>query len=80
LLPRNAGRLELIGRTLQDIETGQLDTAGAQSLLVAALENAKRHGLAFRDQVLRLSADSRLQELVRRSRHAAATGDAAAEE
>jgi CRISPR-associated protein Csb1 len=75
LLPQDAGRLELIGRTLQEVEATQLSAEGARELLQQALAHAKRHGLAFRDHTLVLQADSRLQELVRRSRQAAASGE-----
>ncbi|MGK2898674.1 MAG: type I-G CRISPR-associated RAMP protein Csb1/Cas7g [Burkholderiaceae bacterium] len=75
LLPRDAGRLELIGRTLQDIETATLDTESARTLLAEACRHASQFGLRFREQVLRLEADDRLQELVRRSRDAAARGE-----
>jgi len=80
LIPRDSGRLELVGGTLQDVEAAQLNTDSARALLHAALAHAKVHGLTFRDHVLKLHADARLQELVRRSRQAAASGDAAGDE
>lgn len=79
LLPRDAGRLELIGRTLKDVETSTLDTDSARALLAKACQHAEDLGLKFREQVLQLEADDRLQELVRRSRVAAARGEAADE-
>ena len=75
LMPRDGGRLEVIGRTLQDITPLTLDTDGAQQLLAAALDHARGHGLAFRPEVLKLVADERLTELVKRSRDAAASGE-----
>lgn len=75
LLPKDDGRLELIGRTLRDVETAALGTDAAQALLQAAREHAAGHGLQFRAEVLKLEADDRLQELVRRSREAAAEGE-----
>lgn len=75
LMPRDGGRLELIGRTMQDITPLKLDTAGARALLSAALDHAKGHGLAFRPEVLKLVADERLTELVQRSRDAVAAGN-----
>ena len=76
LLPQDAGKLELIGRTLQEIEVSALDTEAARRLLADACENARQHGLAFRPELLKLDADDRLIELVRRSRDAAPTADA----
>ncbi|MEX8501769.1 MAG: type I-U CRISPR-associated RAMP protein Csb1/Cas7u [Leptothrix ochracea] len=75
LIPRDAGRLEVLGRTLADTETVQLDSDGARQLLTQAREHATQFGLAFRDSVLRLTADDRLIDLVRRSREAASKGD-----
>ena len=75
LLPRDAGQLELIGRTLKDVETSTLDTESARNLLAEACRYAEDLGLKFREEVLHLEADDRLQELVRRSRDAAARGE-----
>jgi CRISPR-associated protein Csb1 len=75
LLPDDDGRLELIGRTLAQVEAVSLDTDGAAELLAQACAHAARHGLSFRPEPLRLEADDRLQELVKRSREAAAKGD-----
>jgi CRISPR-associated protein Csb1 len=75
LLPDDDGRLELIGRTLAQVEAVSLDTDGAAELLTQASAHAARHGLSFRPEPLRLEADDRLQELVKRSREAAAKGD-----
>jgi CRISPR-associated protein Csb1 len=75
LLPRDDGRLELVGRTLAEIDTASLDTDAAARLLKNACEHATGFGLDFRREVLQLQADDRLQELVRRSREAAAKGD-----
>jgi CRISPR-associated protein Csb1 len=76
LIPRDAGRLEVIGRTLKDIEVAQLDSNSALTLLTDALHHAHEHGLVFRPQTLQLTADDRLTELVRRSREAVAHGTA----
>lgn len=75
LLPNDAGKLEVIGRTLEHVRTTALDTDAAASLLEAACSHARGFGLSFRHEVLRLEADDRLQELVRRSREAAARGE-----
>ena len=79
LLPHDAGRLEMIGRTLKDVETTELGADTARALLAEACANASEHGLKFRDHMLRLQADDRLQELVRRSRDAAAQEDTSEE-
>jgi CRISPR-associated protein Csb1 len=76
LLPNDAGRMEVVGRTLAEVQPTQLDAQGAAALLRAACVHAEGHGLHFRADVLQLQADDRLQELVRRSREAAAKGDA----
>jgi CRISPR-associated protein Csb1 len=75
LVPRTAGRLEVIGRTLDDAQPVQLDSEAARQLLADARAYAAGLGLALRDEVLRLQADDRLVELVQRSRDAAAKGD-----
>ncbi|CAD5374846.1 CRISPR-associated protein [Rubrivivax sp. A210] len=79
LLPHDSGRLEMIGRTLQQVETVSLEAGTARTLLAEAAQHAAQHGLNFRPQVLKLTADDRLQELVHRSREAASQGDAADE-
>lgn len=75
LLPRDDGKLELIGRTLADVQEASLDTDAAARLLAQACEHAAGRGLRWRSGLLRLDADDRLQELVRRSREAAARED-----
>ncbi len=75
LIPRDGGRLELIGRTLKEVSPVALTTDAAHELLLEALEHARSHGLEFRPEVLKLQADDRLTELVRRSRHAVAAGN-----
>ena len=75
LLPEDDGRFDLIGRTLAQKETLSLNVDSAAALLAQACKHAASHGLSFRDHVLKLEADDRLQELVRRSREAAAQGD-----
>lgn len=75
LVPQDGGRLECIGRTLKDVHTVDLTAATAHALLTKALAQAKPHGLAFRDGVLRLHADERLTTLVQRSRDAVAANN-----
>lgn len=82
LLPVAGARLQRIGRTLQDVDTLDLEADAARQLLDAALAHAGQHGLTFRPRTLELLADDRLTELVRRSRRAAAesVGDMPAQE
>lgn len=72
LIPRDGGRLELMGRTLQEVTLVELSADMARDLLSQALEHARSYGLAFRPDVLQLQADDRLTALVERSRAAAA--------
>lgn len=80
LLPRDAGRLEIIGRTLQDRQDVSLEADSALKLLQAARIHAAEYGLGFREAPLKLLADERLVELVRRSRAAVAQGAGTDEE
>lgn len=75
LMPRDGGRLELIGRTLQEVTPLALTADTARELLLQTLEHARSHDLEFRPEVLQLQADDRLTELVKRSRDAVASGD-----
>lgn len=75
LIPRDGGRLELIGRTLKEVTPVALTADAARELLLQALEHARSHGLEFRPEVLKLQADDRLTKLVRRSRDAVAAGN-----
>jgi CRISPR-associated protein Csb1 len=77
LLPRDAGR---IGRTLQERQEVSLQANTALDLLDAAWRHARECGLALLEAPLKLAADDRLVELVRRSRAAVAQGDGADEE
>jgi CRISPR-associated protein Csb1 len=74
LVPLAAGRLEVIGRTLQDLTAFELGANEALTLLQEALVNADEHGLRW-GKDLELTADERLAELVRRSRIAASGSD-----
>lgn len=75
LIPEDDGKLELVGRTLQDIQPARLTTDSALALLQAALDHAASHGLHWRNEALLLEADDRLIELVQRSRAATAAGE-----
>ncbi len=74
LVPLAAGRLEVIGRTLQVVKTFDLGADEALTLLQGALANAHEQGLLW-GKDLELTADDRLTELVRRSRIAAGGSD-----
>lgn len=74
LVPHSSARLEVIGRTLDNVTRFDLGAEDALNLLKEALVNAKAHGLAWKAD-LQLTADDRLTELVRRSRIAAGSGD-----
>lgn len=74
LVPHAAAKLEVIGRTLNDVTHFELGAEEALALLKEALDKAKAHGLAWQAD-LQLTADDRLTELVRRSRIAAGSGD-----
>ncbi len=76
LLPKDAGKLELIGRTLSDVVVTELSHGSAQTLLAQARAHAETHGLRFHPNTITLEADKRLQTLVERSRDAAAAGQA----
>jgi CRISPR-associated protein Csb1 len=75
LLPKDAGRLDLIGRTLEQVQTVALSPDTASDLLTKALAHASNHGLQWRLEPIRLEADDRLRTLVQRSRAAVASGD-----
>ena len=70
---KDDGQLELIGRTLKDVTNAALSADNALALLKQALEYAAKFDLKFRPEVLCLTADDRLVELVKRSRAAALT-------
>ncbi|MEF8704450.1 MAG: type I-U CRISPR-associated RAMP protein Csb1/Cas7u [Candidatus Accumulibacter sp. UW26] len=74
LVPLAAGRLEVIGRTLQEVKTFDLGADEALLLLHKALVDANEQGLRWGED-LELSADDRLVELVRRSRIAVGGSD-----
>ena len=75
LIPRDAGRLDLVGRTLQDVQRTELGLGDAEALLKDAAAYARDFGLAMRTDTIELQADERLQTLVQRSRDAAARGE-----
>lgn len=60
-------RFELVGRTLDSVQTFQLDAATAGTAFKAAVAAAQAQGLAFTAEPVRLKASADLNELVRRS-------------
>lgn len=75
LIPKDGGELKLIGRTLKDVTNVRLSGDNALALFKRAIEHASKFDLRFRPEVLRLTADDCLVELVKRSRAAAFAGD-----
>lgn len=71
LIPTARPTLEVVGRTLEEVESFALDADQAHRLLRECLERAEHAGLAWRHEPLKVEADDRLQELVRRSRESA---------
>ncbi len=68
LLPVADPSLEVVGRSLAEVERFELSADLAKALLTAALMEAEEYGLAWRKEVLSLTADERLQRLVELSR------------
>lgn len=74
LVPMREARIELVGRTLEEVRTFSLAASEAKALLDLALNEARKCGLAWMEDV-RLEADDRLVTLVQRSRAASETPD-----
>lgn len=68
LIPATQPTLEVVGRTLEEVESFSLNADTARELLGACLDRANGAGLTWRREPMRVEADERLQELVRRSR------------
>lgn len=68
LIPATQPTLEVVGRTLEEVESFSLNADTARELLGACLDRANGAGLAWRREPMQVKADERLQELVRRSR------------
>jgi CRISPR-associated protein Csb1 len=75
LIPMRNPELEVIGRTLEDVDTTPIDVDSALAALKAANNSAAQQGLRWRDGPLVVDADERLVTLVERSRNAAIAGD-----
>jgi CRISPR-associated protein Csb1 len=68
LLPVADPMLEIIGRSLAEAEPCAISAEAAKVSLMEALAMAEEHGLAWRKEVLLLTADDRLRRLVELSR------------
>jgi CRISPR-associated protein Csb1 len=75
LIPVRNPELEVIGRTLEDINTYPIDVDSALAALTMANEKAAQQRLRWRESPLLVEADERLVTLVERSRNAAMAGD-----
>lgn len=67
LAPVDLPRFELVGRTLDSVQTFQLDAGTAGAAFKAAVAAAQAQGLAFTAEPVRLKASADLNDLVRRS-------------
>lgn len=74
LVPMREARIELVGRTLEEVNEFALDSTNARQLLNEALNQAKDQGLEW-EKDIRLQADDRLVTLVQRSRTASEASD-----
>ncbi len=74
LVPVGLPRFELLGRTLEEVQTLPVDAALARETLLAAVEAAQAQDLRFVTEPARLQASADLNQLVQRSlaSHAAA--------
>ncbi|WP_435103726.1 type I-G CRISPR-associated RAMP protein Csb1/Cas7g [Arhodomonas sp. AD133] len=71
LIPTSTPTLEVVGRTLEEVEHFAIGPNDARALLERSLEEAEEVGLAWRRETMSVTADDRLQVLVRRSRETA---------
>jgi CRISPR-associated protein Csb1 len=68
LIPLRKPKLEIIGRTLEEIQEYAVDSNAALNALKIALNNAKGQGLEWSTKKIVAEADDRLVTLVERSR------------
>ena len=73
LIPVDEPKLEIIGRTLNDVETHAIDSEEARKAFKKALEAAKESELHWRSKPITVEADERLVTLVERSRQSKRT-------
>ena len=71
LIPIENPKLEIIGRTLNDIDSHEINVDMALDALKTALQKAEDQGLVWRKDTITAEADDRLITLVERSRNAA---------
>ena len=70
LFPVHEPKLEVIGRTLEDINVLSVTSTDVQKSLTQALRDAKFQGLDWRTETVSAEADDRLVTMVERSRKA----------
>jgi CRISPR-associated protein Csb1 len=70
LIPVNKIQMEVIGRTLQEIETYELEADDMLTALNQSLGEAQKHNLKWRDDKLIVKGGERLIKMVERSRTA----------
>ena len=68
LIPEKEPKLEIIGRSLEDLETHSISAGAALSALNKALSSARDSGLEWRKEKVVADADERLVTAVERSR------------
>ncbi|MFC1579561.1 type I-U CRISPR-associated RAMP protein Csb1/Cas7u [Thermodesulfobacteriota bacterium] len=75
LFPIKEPKLEVIGRTLENIEVHAITAKDAHEILTKALDDAKSQELKWRKETIIAEADERLVTLVERSRKATDGGE-----
>lgn len=70
LIPVNKIQMEVIGRTLEEIETYELRAGDMLEALNDSLKEAQKHGLKWREEPLIVKGGERLIKMVERSRTA----------
>jgi CRISPR-associated protein Csb1 len=75
LIPVRAPKLEVIGRSLEEIDTYEVTATEALEALKGGLEIASENGLSWRSEKALVQADERLVTLVERSRKSTAGGE-----
>ena len=68
LFPTQEPKVEIIGRTLEEINAHPISASDAREALSQAIDDAKSHGLEWRKEAITAEADERLITLVERSR------------
>jgi len=75
LLPLAEPQIEIIGRSLEEVTCYPVTAAMSREALQQALDEAARHGLAWRNESVTAKADERLVTLIERSRRSRNSGD-----